>query len=358
NGGDVTVNNYKSNDRISLASGYAISGDPTVESGSVKLTVTDGTNSGTLTINGITATTPVKVGSDSGEKILYFKSGDDAGANAGSFNNADPGRATAVTAGGGIGDYGKLEDNAQTYGNLSSITASNDNAHLVGNSLANTFVLTGGESNILTGGIGKDTFIFGEGGGGIITDFGSGATKFGSGTALATAPTEDNRDKPSEYAEGNDILKVNGTVVEIAFNGHGVASTKNNAAFTAYVTYDADGDGTGDYTVMLGNIAKAPTKTGSSPVYKTDDVAAKTLKIWDTSSDGTTSKVLSSTALSKLFVTTSEYETNITALNDIVTNSGGKVAVVDLYGTNPDKDFTKALNGISYTSSSNNQNNG
>ncbi len=50
---------------------------------------------------------------------------------------------------------------------------------------------------------------------------------------------------------------------------------------------------------MLNNIVKKPTKTGSSPIYQTNDIATATLKIWDTSDSK--QAVLSAAKLKKLF---------------------------------------------------------
>ena len=201
------------------------------------------------------------------------------------------------------------------------------------------------------GGIGKDTFIFNSGGG-IITDFGIGAAQKGDGSALATSASNDVVDKPSEYAEGNDVVKVTGKVVEIAFNGHGITSSKTKSIFSAYVTYDSDLDGEGDSTILLGNIVKKPTKTtatGEGAVYQTDDVAAKTLKIWDTNTG--TSKVLSSTALNKLFVTpdTSAYVSNFDSLNALV-NKDGAATIAEL-STGTSSTTMKPSNGLKVTSS-------
>ncbi len=170
-----------------------------------------------------------------------------------------------------------------------SITASQQNSTLKGNNNNNTVVLEGGGENILTGGGGNDTYKF-KSGGGIVTDFGIGAAKDSNGKALS-APS------------GSDIVKVSGTVSGIYFDRN--ASSKKSAKFTAVITYGSD-DVQGDDTqiIVLQNINKKPTKYGSNPVYQTNDVAAATLKIWDTS--GSKQAVLSASKLKKLFHDDSE----------------------------------------------------
>lgn len=180
------------------------------------------------------------------------------------------------------GTFGDFSANSGVY----SITASQENSTFVANAKNNTVIIVGGGENILTGGQGNDTYKF-TSGGGIVTDFGIGVTKSGDGKTLS-APS------------GVDVVKVSGKVTGIYFDRD--ASNKKSATFTAVVTYDSDGDSTADEIIVLRDIAKKPTKTSSDPakvVYQTGDVAAATLKIWDTS--GSKQAVLSATKLKKLF---------------------------------------------------------
>ena len=181
---------------------------------------------------------------------------------------------TAVIVKGTTGDF---HANSTLY----SITASQQNSTLIANAKANQIIVAGGNENILTGGKGNDTFKF-TAGGGIVTDYGIGATKGGNGKALSTA-------------SGTDIVKVDGTVKKIFFERD--ASTKKSATFTATIIYTDDNDA--DQVIVLKDIVKKPTKTGKSPIYQTNDVAAATLKIWDTSSGK--QSVLSATKLKKFF---------------------------------------------------------
>lgn len=245
----------------------------------------------------------------------------------------------SVTINSAFADFGVQVDNLpqgeEIYPSLESIFASQSNSTIFGNAQKNHVTLAGGDKNFIVGGIGSDNYYF-NGGGGVIVGFGTNVIKNGQivygedNATLAISLAADvtqaadsvhtayNRNDPTSYMQGNDRLYVNGTVVEIAFSGHALNSSEKSSVFSAYVTYDADGNtATTDntYTVLLSNIVKAPTKTGSAPRWKTDDVAAQTLKIYDTSSG--TSKVLSYAALNALFETkaNSDYTDNIAALD-------------------------------------------
>ena len=188
-----------------------------------------------------------------------------------------------------------------------SITASQQNSTLTGNNNNNTVVLEGGGENILTGGGGNDTYKF-ESGGGIVTDYGIGATKSGDGSPLTNPP-------------GTDVIKLDGKVSGVYFDR--AASSKKTPTFTAIVTYDSTaiaGDDT--QIIVLQNINKKPTKYSSDPskaVYQTNDAAAATLKIWDTS--GTKQAVLSAAKLKTLFKDddqlTDELKTQIASLGKL-----------------------------------------
>ena len=205
----------------------------------------------------------------------------------------------SVEVGGTTGDFGS---NNGVY----SISASQENSTVVGNTNNNNVIIAGGGENILTGGGGNDTYTF-SAGGGIVTDYGIGSTKDSTGKTLS-APL------------GTDVIKVDGEVKGVYFDRD--ASSKKSATFTAVITY-----GTGDDTqiIVLQNINKKPTKYSSDPskvVYQTNDAAAATLKIWDTS--GTKQAILSAAKLKKLFKDDSELDTlgdlvraKITYLGDI-----------------------------------------
>ncbi|MBE8951555.1 MAG: hypothetical protein SR1Q7_00215 [Quinella sp. 1Q7] len=191
-----------------------------------------------------------------------------------SFKSINGGK--GVEVGGTTGDF-------SAESGVYSITASQENSTVVGNTNNNNVNIAGGGENILTGGGGNDTYTF-SAGGGIVTDYGIGSTKDSTGKTLS-APL------------GSDIVKVSGTVSGVYFDRD--ASSKKSATFTAIVTY-----GTGDDTdiIVLQNINKKPTKYSSDPskaVYQTNDAAAATLKIWDTS--GTKQAVLSAAKLKALF---------------------------------------------------------
>ncbi|MBE8952730.1 MAG: hypothetical protein SR1Q7_06260, partial [Quinella sp. 1Q7] len=397
-GGSMTIRSYKEDpDYITIGKGFSITGqscpmgDDAVPNVTLWTANSDGVK-GTILLEGVTNDNPHKT-----EIMVYYEDGGNERINLTGdiFNRTRKNAATEVT----IAPAGKYRDfgiqtttpsaqetihTSEYFTNLTYIQAdaSTDNVHFIGNQNANTFYIAGGESNILTGGMGKDTFVFGSFsnssgsavyGGGIITDFGIGVVKNGSGSALATSPLEDGstdntvpyeRNNPLSYAEGNDVLQINGKVVEIAFAGHGVASTKKKAAFTAYVTYDADGkDDTKDdkHTIMLANIAKTPTKTSatdSKQIFKTDDFSAGLLKISHNGGSGDNYSMITGSALTSLFRTTvsggeggTSYSPNIAALDAIINNSGNKYAT-DLfaaYGYAKDSNSSLASNGIYYT---------
>ncbi len=100
-----------------------------------------------------------------------------------------------------------------------------------------------------------------------------------------------------------------------------------NATFTATIVYGDDND-----VIVLNNINKKPTKTGSSQIYQKNDIAAATLKIWDTS--GSKQAVLSAAKLKKLFkdydYLSDEQQAQVTRLSElvqpanIITTSGGE----------------------------------
>lgn len=183
----------------------------------------------------------------------------------------------------------------------------------------------------MTGGLGNDTFDF-ESGGGIVTDYGIGSTKDGANKVLAKTATQKetstylayNRKAPDSYARGADVIKVDGEVTGVYFERD--ASSKKDATFTAIITYDAtpNDDTDADQIIVLKDVAKKPTKTNatneSKRIYQTNDVAAKTLKIWDTSTGN--QRLLSSTNLNKLFydddALTETQAAQVTSLSDLV----------------------------------------
>jgi len=280
------------------------------------------------------------------EKTQYLSTAD-------SFNASNPANATQVTLNGTVGDYGRQSSIKPSEGNkadegyknggqeyylsLYTVQASQANSQLIANHKVNYIYAIGGTKNILTGGIAADRFNFTTSGG-VVTDFGVGATN-SSKKATATTSSLYDRNDPRTYAEGIDILQVNGIVKEVAFDGYKKGSaTAGEETFTAYVTYEnSDGD---DYTVALTNICKKATKTG----YQTDDVAAKTLKVWDTSTstDGATLKVISATNLAKLFTTVDEsaYADNISELSELVTELKGNNGI---FHAKDDKQTTSYL---------------
>ena len=160
------------------------------------------------------------------------------------------------------------------YKALKTVTANFDDAEVVGNDKANTITLDkGGEA---TGGLGNDTYIIG--GDATINDFGIGAkTYYDEDTAkitkFATKVTDTLYDPndSSTYAEGSDIVKINGVVTGVTvssdISGDTVKPSKANAASYSYaesfsVTLSV---GTSDtYEIVLDNIARNAKTVGSS----------------------------------------------------------------------------------------------
>lgn len=316
-GDDMNIQNYDAaNDVISLSAGYSIN-DSQVSGSTVTLTITDGTNNGSMTID-VGKSNSFVVKTDKGDEPLYLKKIDFA------FDDDDPEIATAVTVVADKGDFGVQGDSLDSgttkdefYQDLESITATKENSTLIGNANCNNFYVKGGGANVLTGGIGKDYFVFNSGGG-VITDYGSGSTKLGDRTALAGSTMQTtssgyvgyDRTNPATYKQAVDVLQVKGTVKEIAYTGYGYSNTKYEKSFTAYVTYeDNNGD---DYVIKLDNIYKTPTKYGSSPNYRTDDYVAARFQIWDTSSDGST--------MARLTLTDDLFTSDVTAAENLLTD--------------------------------------
>ena len=226
-------------------------GDKTYASGEVTLKAAKGYTLDNITVNDTSSGNTFTVDSDT-----------DIVADIYSYNNAG----TAVNV---IGTSGDFHANSKLY----TITAAQHDSHIIANAKANQIIVAGGKGN--------DTFKF-TAGGGIVTDYGIGATKLGDGKTLTNA-------------SGSDIVKVDGTVKKIFFERD--ASSKKSATFTATIVYTDNNDA--DQVIVLKDIVKKPTKTGKSPIYQNNDVAAATLKIWDTSNGK--QSLLSATKLKRFF---------------------------------------------------------
>ena len=336
-GGSMKIENYNAaTDFISLTSGYSIA-DSQLSGSTVTLTITDGTTSDKITIDAGNSNSVV-VKTSTATELIYIKEIDF------DFNSDNPATATGVTVVADNGDFGVQGDSLDSgkgigtgkdeyYKGIKSITATKENSTLVGNANSNTFYIKGGAANILTGGIGKDYFVFNSGGG-IITDYGSGATKTGAKITLADSATQKatseylayDRTDPRSYMQAVDVLKVNGTVKEIAYKNYGNSNSNKTEVFSAYVTYeDNNGD---DYVIKLDNIYKTPTQYGIA-VYRTDDYVAKRFQIWDTSSDGSTMK--ERTLTDDLF--TGDVTTAETLLTELMDNAKSLTTTGNLFGS-------------------------
>ena len=316
-GENCTIENFLAGDCISLQPNFLFGASQFNSStGILKLFVTEGAVQKTISIATDDSLLPViiwqqPVGDDEPSAISIYDEGSTQVLGDMQFNNSNPAVATYVTLLGNYGDLGVQTDTDDSgykkggkeyYNMLYSVEASQANSTIIGSHNPNTIIIVSGNKNVLTGGLGADKFEF-ENGGGVITDFGIGATKshYTGGITFETSPTVTayDRNDPFTYAEGIDVLKVHGKITSVAIEGKGDADTKKNNTFTAYVTYDADFDGTDDYTVALTNIYKKPAKGN---IWQTDEAAAKTLKIWDMQTAGSSLTSLSSSQIAALFV--------------------------------------------------------
>lgn len=320
-GGNVTLKNFDASaDRVSLKSGYTLDlflFDATTSK--VTLTIKDDADktgdiifdtlaNGSIVelwqtnSNGV----PTSMAGEFTKAVQYDNSNDITSANSSTVYAAyaDFGVFDA-TINGYTPDQRAILSNAakettpgtEYFKNMYYITAARNNSTITGNAQNNIFIIKGGAHNVLTGGLGIDTFIFNSGGG-VITDWGAGATKTGAKEILAGVPTQGdppkdnyisyNRTDPSTYKQGNDVLKVYGEILEVAYDREGSTSedyASSTNCFCAYVTYDADFDGVADYVIKLDNIHKQPTTYGDDPVYRANNYVVHRFSIWDTSAD-------------------------------------------------------------------------
>lgn len=358
NGGDdVFIQNFgdDSKSKISLASDcqlFDVNGRTLI----IGSAYTDETV-GTITIGENQNDSVRVINGRNGERTVHVN---DTVANTdfGIFNN-DPTQATLVIIKTQCGDFGVIggESNASAtngaeyYANLYTVEASRCNSFLVGNAKASRLIAKGGTKNVLTGGLGTDTFVFANGGG-VIRDFGINAVYNGFQKYLAKNSSQGststyaafNRKDPTSYYAATDTLQVRGKVVEIAFdsfNNDSETYLYPHNVFTAYVTYISDFDGKA-YTIALDNIVKKPTKYHSTDFtvhkFRLDSVAAKDLSIYEVDSKNNATKLDKDTELPLLFRSSNPadanesyytaYRANIDALATFISDRS-KVAITD-----------------------------
>ena len=353
-GGTMNIADFGANDKISLMSGYTVTDSSfNKDNSNFKLTVSNGTETQTITLGDVAeSVNMVNVninGTDKGFAIPRMASILSASGDQVTLITADKADFGVIGSASGLDEAGNvvvIGNEYAAYSAIFSVVATKENSQIVGNSKANTFVIAGGDSNIITGGMKNDTFIF-ESGGGIITDFGVATTKNGANKYLATSTTRTetstyvafDRDNPTSYAQAADVLKVNGTVVEIAFRqDSGDYDSATESTFTAYVTYRDDNKYS---TIALANIAKRVKEYdkeggGAGAVYEDNATVVTTrFNIWDTGKGY--SVKLSDSALAELSVdkSNSAYSSAIARLDAIIQARGittysadGKVASV------------------------------
>ena len=297
NGYDITIKGYAENDRVSIAPGYTFSDrtdfDYDHDTRKLVLTIKDTLgNDGTITFENLAKGTNIEYWQTPVNSTESVSKTDDFTIDYRFSNRTNPATSSSVTVYTHYGDFGILGDSlgsgdpggaAEYYTTLYNITATKENTTLIGTDSNTVFNVVKGRANVLTGGLGNDTFHF-KGGGGVITDFGAGKIKNANKTTLAgsTTSTGYNRHDPSTYKQGICVLKCYGIVKNIAYETHGtMTDSKVNPSFVAYVIYTADNDGK-DYVIKLDNINKVVTNY-TTGVYRTDQIVAKAFNIWDTS---------------------------------------------------------------------------
>ena len=232
-----------------------------------------------------------------------------------SFNfsdNANPAESNAVTLLGNYGDFGVIADSLQPegynvtltngtayYRSLVSITATQPNTTIIGSAKVNKITIVGGNNNCITGGLTGDIIYFNSGGG-VINDFGVGATSDQNKKLASTVTGAGNdtlyaydRTNPNSYARGADTLQFNGTVTAISFAGYGNKASSLNSHFTPTIHYTDTNDN--NFTVVLENVQKRV----SLSAYTQDSTEAAILKIQDMHTGSM--KLLSSASLKAIF---------------------------------------------------------
>ena len=297
-GGNITIQNYQAADQISLPTGYEL-GNSAFNPTTSKVTLNVGDAQIVLdTIGNGTDVTIWQNGISTSQKYGQWAE----------FSSpTKPQNSMKVTLLGSYGDFGVQGDSLDSgysttgadakeyYGSMLTIQASQADSTVVGNQLGNTIYVVAGDRNVLTGGIGKDYFIFQDNSGGVVTDFGIGSTKDETGFVRATSATLPayDRNDPRTYAAGIDTLQVYGTVTAVAIDGDDHA---DNELMTAYVTYR--GKDKQSHYIALTNIAKKPL---TATPYQTNKAAAQIIKIWDISAS-TNPALISSSDLKNLLV--------------------------------------------------------
>ena len=268
-GGEVTITDYGTgNDKVSLGAGWTI----TDVAGGV-LSVSDGENSGTLTLSGYDSNNPEKLTLVTTTETTNAKGVTKTKSTTTSMylgehvisNNSDISKAKSVTVlssdGGDFSSITGSGSSSKAAYAVTSIISGAAGTDVIGTSKANTIVLENGGA--AKGGLGNDTYII-KGGDVTISDFGIGTksalnpnSSSDTDTIIklpdkltTTAGKKDSIVAYSEdtYAPGKDSVKINGEITNAS-----VSVNESSGSFTVTLSVDY-GDSTG--TVTLENILR------------------------------------------------------------------------------------------------------
>lgn len=284
NGGTVTVEDYitKDKDVVSIAADWNVSGI-TVGDTVTTLSLSKGSEIGSLILNGVNTNTEVLFASGGGKATKsYFSTGS-------IVDNQTLSKVKSATAV-GTADFSTLYNKKEKaslaaadvppegnknledyYKALVTITSGGSGANVTGNSKNNIITLaTGGSAK---GGIGNDTYIIG--GTATITDFGNNAKTVMNSEAsgLIKLPTKVNTAAGKQdsipaysadvYAPGKDKLQVNGQIVSVsvtniekATKSQSKADPSKSNTFSVVLGVDNTKDDKADFTVTLQNIQR------------------------------------------------------------------------------------------------------
>lgn len=212
-------------------------------------------------------------------------------------NNTKPARSTAVTLLGNYGDFGVFADSSQPegynvtltngieyYGNIVSITATQPNSTIIGNTEHGEIAITGGSGNFIICGMGLDSISF-DSSGGVIADYGNGVEADGAGKdfTLSTNTTGYNRYNTGSYYNGVDYLFVTGEVTAVYYDtSTSVTKQKKISTLDIVITY-TDTNGT-DQIILLKDVTKncstRNTTSASKRVFATNSATAASCRIY------------------------------------------------------------------------------
>ena len=232
----------------------------------------------------------------------------------GYFNNGNPRASTAVAMNSTRGDYGVQknsdgsahfnDDNAndalltaEYFVNISTIAANFYNSYVVGNARNNNIYISGGDKNLIVGGLGNDSIEFFDGGG-VLCDYGIGEDRSADGLTYAKSVTQGqtssyrayNRFDQGSYLAGTTCLQIHGTVTGVYYNSKTSITavdgttrlSKKIGTMNVLIVYNSAT--ANDNLILLPQINKKATTTHTSNpasrIWQTNAVALGTFKIY------------------------------------------------------------------------------